>query len=53
MIHALFSQVNPIPVKAALAAMGLCENKLRLPLVPMEKAFEDKLLGYMKELGLL
>ena len=51
--NALFSQVNPIPVKAALAAMGLCENKLRLPLVPMEKAFEDKLLGYMKELGLL
>ena len=49
----LFSQVNPIPVKAALAAMGLCENKLRLPLVPMEKPYEEKLLACMEELGIL
>ena len=49
----LFSQVNPIPVKAALAKMGLCENVLRLPLVPMEKPYEDKLVAAMEELGLL
>ena len=49
----LFSQVNPIPVKAALAKMGLCENILRLPLVPMEKPFEDKLVAAMEELGIL
>ena len=50
---ALFSQVNPIPVKAALAAMGLCENVLRLPLVPMEKPYEEKLFACMEELGIL
>ena len=51
--NALFSQVNPIPVKAALAKMGLCENYLRLPLVPMEKQYEDVLVAQMEELGIL
>lgn len=32
---ALFSEVNPIPVKYALSELGYCENSLRLPLVPM------------------
>lgn len=53
LINALFSEVNPIPVKAAMAAMGWCENYLRLPLTPMEKQNEDKLLGYMKEQNLI
>ena len=35
LIEALFSRVNPIPVKAALALRGLCKNELRLPLTPM------------------
>lgn len=35
LIDALFSEVNPIPVKAALAAEGLCRDELRLPLTPM------------------
>lgn len=35
LIDALFSRVNPIPVKAALALRGLCKNELRLPLTPM------------------
>lgn len=30
----LFSETNPVPVKAAMAAMGLCENTLRLPMTP-------------------
>lgn len=38
LIDALFSQVNPIPVKAALSMMGYCENSLRLPLTAMEKS---------------
>lgn len=38
LIDALFSEVNPIPVKAALAAEGLCEEELRLPLTPMSPA---------------
>ena len=52
MIHALFSEVNPIPVKAAMAAMGYCENYLRLPLTPMEAANEAHLLDLMRKEGL-
>ena len=51
LIHALFSEVNPIPAKAAMAAMGFCENYVRLPLVPMEESNRQKLLQYMRELG--
>ena len=36
LIRALFSQVNPIPVKAALHLLGRCENELRLPLTAMD-----------------
>jgi len=53
LVKALFCEVNPIPVKAALHAMGYCENYLRLPLVPMEKHNEEKLLKIMKELNIL
>lgn len=34
LVRYLFAEVNPVPVKAALAAMGLCANELRLPLAP-------------------
>ncbi|MBQ1317211.1 MAG: 4-hydroxy-tetrahydrodipicolinate synthase [Lachnospiraceae bacterium] len=51
--NALFCEVNPIPVKAAMAAMGWGENAIRLPLTPMEEAHEKKLLALMKEQGLL
>ena len=50
--NALFCEVNPIPVKAAMAALGFCENYLRLPLVPMEDAHEAMLLQKMHDLGL-
>ena len=50
--NALFSEVNPIPVKAAMAALGLCENRVRLPLVPMEKEHEKVMLERMRDLGL-
>ena len=50
--NALFSQVNPIPVKAAMAAMGWCEDYLRLPLVPMEDGPKAVLLQCMREAGL-
>ena len=53
LINALFSEVNPIPVKAAMAAMGYCENYLRLPLTTMEEANENKLLSLMKAEGLI
>ncbi|HRI89521.1 MAG TPA: dihydrodipicolinate synthase family protein, partial [Candidatus Hydrogenedentes bacterium] len=37
LFKALFLETNPIPVKAALARMGLCENVLRLPMTPMRE----------------
>ena len=53
LIDALFCKVNPIPVKAAMAAMGFGENSLRLPLTPMEPANEEKLLNIMRMHGLI
>lgn len=52
LINALFSDVNPIPVKAAMSAMGFCENYLRAPLLPMEETAEAKLLNAMREQGI-
>jgi len=53
LINALFSEVNPIPVKAAMAAMGWGENFLRLPLTPMEQAHAEKLYALMREQNLI
>lgn len=53
LVNALFSQVNPIPVKAALSAMGYCENTLRLPLTPMEDCEQEKLLDLLKHYALV
>ena len=53
LIQALFSQTNPIPAKAALAKMGMIEDRLRLPLTPMEEPFRTKLFARMEALGLL
>ncbi len=52
LINALFCEVNPIPVKAAMAAMGYGEDYLRLPLTPMEDAHKQNLLALMREQGL-
>lgn len=52
LINALFSEVNPIPVKAAMAAMGYCDNYLRLPLTVMEKEHENVLLDCMRKMGI-
>ena len=49
---ALFCEVNPIPVKAAMAAMGFCENYLRLPLTPMEDANFERLAAEMRKVGI-
>ncbi len=53
LIKALFCEVNPIPVKAAMAAMGFGANALRLPLTPMEAKNEEKLLALMKAQNLI
>ena len=51
LIDALFSQVNPIPAKAAVSAMGFGEEHLRLPLTPMEEPFRSVLFEEMRKLG--
>ena len=53
LIHALFCEVNPIPVKAAMAAMGWCENYLRLPLTTMEPEHAEKLYALMRAHNLI
>ena len=52
LIRSLFCETNPIPVRAAVAAMGFGENYLRLPLVPMSKDKEAKMLQQMREQGI-
>lgn len=42
-MNAMFMDVNPIPVKAALSILGLCKENYRLPLVPMHKSEKEKL----------
>ena len=51
LINALFSEVNPIPAKAATAAMGFGADFLRMPLTPMEDATREVLFAGMRKLG--
>ena len=53
LIDCLFSEVNPIPAKAAVAAMGFGEEYLRLPLTPMEDATRANLYNQMRKQGVL
>ncbi len=53
LIQALFCEVNPIPVKAAMAQMGWCEDVLRLPLTCMEAANRERLFALMRREGLI
>ena len=51
LINALFSEVNPIPVKAAVSAMGYGEEAIRLPLTPMEPQNRAVLFSELRKLG--
>ena len=53
LINALFCEVNPIPVKTAMAELGFCDVEMRLPLCEMEDVNKAKLLAAMKEQGIL
>jgi len=44
----LFVETNPIPIKKACHQLGLCENELRLPLVPMTEQNSKKLIEIME-----
>ncbi len=52
LINALFCETSPIPCKAAMAALGMCEDEVRLPLVPMQQRNRERLYQAMRELGL-
>ena len=53
LIHALFIETNPIPVKKACELMGLCNGSLRLPMCDMEEAHLAKLKQALKSYGLI
>ena len=53
LIHALFSEVNPIPVKAALNLMGKNVGEPRLPLTVMEPQHQEVLKKAMQDFGIL
>lgn len=51
--EALFWEVNPIPVKTALAMMGYCQERFRSPMCEMEPENREKLAGVLAEYGLI
>ncbi|MDR1042703.1 MAG: dihydrodipicolinate synthase family protein, partial [Clostridiales Family XIII bacterium] len=53
LIDAVFMEVNPIPIKAALHLMGMCDYEYRLPLCPLAEANYDKLKKCMEGYGLI
>ena len=53
LINSLFCEVNPVPVKTAMAELGMCKVDMRLPLCEMEDATKARLIRAMKANGLL
>ncbi len=51
LIRALFCEVNPIPVKAAMARLGLCGGELRLPLCGISVQHMEQLAHAMEDFG--
>ena len=51
LIKDLFCEANPIPVKAAISAMGFGQEHIRLPLVPMQEENRQRMLEHMRQLG--
>ncbi len=51
--EALFVETNPIPVKAALAMMGIISDEIRLPLVTLDEKYQPRLKRELAALGLL
>ncbi len=53
LFDALFTETNPIPVKAAVAMRGLVREEIRLPMTPLTAPNRERLQLVMKDLGLL
>ncbi|MBQ8005499.1 MAG: 4-hydroxy-tetrahydrodipicolinate synthase [Clostridia bacterium] len=52
-LRAMFTEVNPIPVKTALSMLGVCKEEFRLPLCKISDQNRAVLIDKMKEVGLL
>jgi 4-hydroxy-tetrahydrodipicolinate synthase len=52
-IHAMFCDVNPIPIKYALSRMGRCACEYRLPLCPPDERVRDRVDGVLRKYGLI
>ena len=52
-MRAAFIESNPLPVKAAMAMLGRMDNRLRLPLVPMDEKHADAVRASLKTAGAL
>jgi len=52
LFDALFCETNPIPVKAACAALGWCDGEIRLPLTPCSDVNIEHLKVVLKDLGI-
>lgn len=53
LFDALFCETNPIPVKAAIAALGWCADEIRLPLTRLGDVHLEHLKVVLKDLGIL
>lgn len=51
-MRACFLETNPIPIKAALALLGLCREDVRLPLTPMSRGPRERLRDTLRSFGL-
>jgi 4-hydroxy-tetrahydrodipicolinate synthase len=49
----LFCETNPIPIKAACAALGWCDGEIRLPMLPITTPNLERLKVVLKDLGIL
>ncbi len=52
LVHSLFIETSPIPVKTAMRLLGMDSGEVRLPLVEMESKNKDILISEMKAIGL-
>jgi 4-hydroxy-tetrahydrodipicolinate synthase len=52
LVNSLFLEINPIPVKTAMAMMGKCADEFRLPLTPMSAAPREKLAAVLRDYDL-
>ena len=51
MMNALFAETSPMPLKYVMSKLGLCENILRLPLIPVSKKTEKILIEAMQKMS--